>query len=95
MSIGIALSPLALDTTGNAVDAAVALGGTAAAAGLSALWFGQTFTHDAITLAGIVGRAVPELVVGTSAVPITARHPLLISSQAQTAQAATGEAGSP
>ncbi|MCC3333243.1 TIGR03564 family F420-dependent LLM class oxidoreductase [Nocardia abscessus] len=90
MSIGIALSPFALDATDNAVDAAVSLGESAAAAGVSSLWFGQTFSHDAIALAGIVGRAVPELAVGTSAVPITARHPLLISGQAQTAQAATG-----
>ncbi|WP_406273501.1 TIGR03564 family F420-dependent LLM class oxidoreductase [Nocardia sp. NBC_00881] len=89
MTIGIALSPFALDATDNAVDAAVALGEEVAAAGLSSLWFGQTFTSDAIALATMVGRAVPELEVGTSAVPITARHPLLIAGQAQTAQAAT------
>ncbi|MGW4279301.1 TIGR03564 family F420-dependent LLM class oxidoreductase [Nocardia sp. NPDC004750] len=90
MTIGIALSPFALDAPGNAVDTAVSLGESALAAGVSSVWFGQTLSYDAIALAGIVGRAVPGLTVGTSAVPITARHPLLISSQAQTAQAATG-----
>ncbi|MFD8250110.1 TIGR03564 family F420-dependent LLM class oxidoreductase [Nocardia sp. NPDC059691] len=90
MTIGIALSPFALDAPGNAVDPAVSLGESALAAGVSSVWFGQTLSYDAIALAGIVGRAVPGLTVGTSAVPITARHPLLISSQAQTAQAATG-----
>ncbi|MFG1797282.1 TIGR03564 family F420-dependent LLM class oxidoreductase [Nocardia sp. NPDC049149] len=89
MSIGIGLSPAVLDSTDNAVDAAVAIGRQVAAAGLSSLWFGQTFSHDSIVLSAAVGREVPELVVGTSAVPISARHPLLIASQAQTAQAAT------
>lgn len=89
MSIGIALSPFTLDATDNAVDAAVATGKQAAAAGLSSLWFGQTFSHDSIVLSAVVGREVPELEVGTSAIPISARHPLLLSSQAQTAQAAT------
>ncbi|WP_330253878.1 LLM class F420-dependent oxidoreductase [Nocardia sp. NBC_00565] len=89
MSIGIALSPFGLDASDNAVDAAVVLGKEAAAVGVSSLWFGQLFSHDTIGLAGIVGREVPELEVGTSVVPIAARHPLLMSSQAQTAQAAT------
>jgi F420-dependent oxidoreductase-like protein len=89
MSIGIALSPFALDATNNAVDAAIELGREAVEVGLGSLWFGQLFTHDTIGLAGIVGREVPELEVGTSVVPIAARHPLLIASQAQTAQAAT------
>ncbi|MFE9579645.1 TIGR03564 family F420-dependent LLM class oxidoreductase [Nocardia sp. NPDC006044] len=89
MSIGIALSPFRLDATDNAVDAAVAAGRQAAAAGLSSLWFGQTFSHDSIVLSAAVGREVPELELGTSAIPIPARHPLLIASQAQTAQAAT------
>lgn len=89
MGIGIALSPFALDATENVVDAAVAAAEQAAEAGLASVWFGQGFSHDAIALAGIVGRAVPGIEVGTSAVPISARHPLLISGQAQTSQAAT------
>ncbi|QBS44171.1 TIGR03564 family F420-dependent LLM class oxidoreductase [Nocardia sp. CS682] len=89
MSIGISLSPFSLDATDNVVDAAVAAGRQAAAAGLSSLWFGQTFSHDSVVLSAVVGREVPELAVGTSAIPISARHPLLIGGQAQTAQAAT------
>lgn len=42
-----------------------------------------------MSLAAIVGREVPALAVGTSAIPIFARHPVLVASQAQTAQAAT------
>ncbi|WP_280273349.1 TIGR03564 family F420-dependent LLM class oxidoreductase [Nocardia wallacei] len=90
MSIGIAVSPFALDATGNAVDAAVAIGREAAGAGLSSLWFGQGFSHDAVLVSAVVGREVPGIEVGTSAVPISGRHPLLVASQAQTAQAATG-----
>jgi len=41
-------------------------------------------------LAAIVGREVPGLHVGTAAIPVFGRHPLIVSSQAQTAQAATG-----
>ncbi|MBF6171584.1 TIGR03564 family F420-dependent LLM class oxidoreductase [Nocardia blacklockiae] len=88
--MGIAVSPFALDATDNAVDAAVAVGREAAAAGLGSVWFGQGFSHDAVQVAAVVGREVPGLEVGTSAVPISGRHPLLIASQAQTAQAATG-----
>ncbi|UGT60789.1 TIGR03564 family F420-dependent LLM class oxidoreductase [Nocardia asteroides] len=88
MSIGIALSPVALGAAANAVDAAVSLGREAEAVGLASLWLGQTFSHDAIAVAGIVGREVPGLEVGTSVVPIIGRHPLLVASQAQTAQAA-------
>ncbi len=59
-------------------------------AGVHSAWFGQTFGYDSPTLAAIVGREAPGLQVGTAAIPIFGRHPLLISSQAQTAQAATG-----
>ncbi|WP_280361437.1 hypothetical protein [Nocardia wallacei] len=61
MSIGIAVSPFALDATGNAVDAAVAIGREAAGAGLSSLWFGQGFSHDAVLVSAVVGREVPGI----------------------------------
>ncbi|RBO89382.1 hypothetical protein [Nocardia puris] len=38
MGIGVAWGPAALDTSGNAVDAAVAFGREAVAAGLDSLW---------------------------------------------------------
>ncbi|MEW2067046.1 LLM class F420-dependent oxidoreductase [Streptomyces sp. NPDC007346] len=86
MAIGVALN--ARDA-GNEIDATVALAREAADAGLRSAWFGQRFGVDSPALAGIVGREVPGLQVGTSAVPVFGRHPLLVSSQAQTAQAAT------
>ncbi|MFF3555015.1 LLM class F420-dependent oxidoreductase [Streptomyces tsukubensis] len=86
MTTGIALN--AADA-GNQVDACVQLGHEAAAAGLRSAWFGQTFGADSPLLAAVVGREVPGLQVGTSAIPVFGRHPLLVSSQAQTAQAAT------
>jgi F420-dependent oxidoreductase-like protein len=73
----------------NYVDAIVDQARLVAEAGLRSVWLGQRFDYDSPALAGIVGREVPGLAVGTSAIPIFGRHPLLISSQAQTAQAAT------
>ena len=86
MTVGVALN--ASDAP-NQVDATVQLAQEAAAAGLRSVWFGQTFGADSPQLAAIVGREVPGLQVGTSAIPVFGRHPLLVSSQAQTAQAAT------
>ncbi|MFJ6070964.1 LLM class F420-dependent oxidoreductase [Streptomyces sp. NPDC093065] len=86
MTVGVALN--ASDAR-NQVDATVELAREAAAAGLRSAWFGQTFGADSPQLAAVVGREVPGLQVGTSAIPVFGRHPLLVSSQAQTAQAAT------
>ncbi|MET7640194.1 LLM class F420-dependent oxidoreductase [Streptomyces sp. NPDC005438] len=86
MTTGVALNA---SDAGNQVDASVRLAHEAAAAGLRSAWFGQTFGADSPQLAALVGREVPGLRVGTSAVPVFGRHPLPLSSQAQTAQAAT------
>lgn len=86
MTVGVALDA---SGAGNQVDATVLLAREAAAAGLRSAWFGQTFGADSPQLAAIVGREVPDLQVGTSAIPVFGRHPLVVSSQAQTAQAAT------
>lgn len=86
MTVGVALQASGPD---NQIDATVRLAAEAAAAGLRSAWFGQTFGADSPQLAAIVGREVPALQVGTSAIPVFGRHPLLVSSQAQTAQAAT------
>jgi F420-dependent oxidoreductase-like protein len=74
----------------NHVDQAVAEARQAAEFGLTSAWFPQRFDHDAVALAGLVGREVPGITVGTSVVPIFARHPILLSSLAQTTQAAAG-----
>lgn len=90
-TFGVALSASTDPThTANYVDAVIDLAREAVDLGLGSAWFGQRFDYDAAALAGFVGREVPGLCVGTSAIPIVARHPLLVSSQAQTAQAATG-----
>ncbi|WP_141208744.1 TIGR03564 family F420-dependent LLM class oxidoreductase [Streptomyces griseorubiginosus] len=86
MTVGVALN--ASDAP-NQVDATVQLAQEAAAAGLRSAWFGQTFGADSPQLAAIVGREVPGLQVGTSAIPVFGRHPLVVAGQAQTAQAAT------
>ncbi|QNP75361.1 LLM class F420-dependent oxidoreductase [Streptomyces roseirectus] len=86
MTVGVALD--ASDTP-NQVDGSVQLAREAAAAGLRSAWFGQTFGADSPQLAALVGREVPGLQVGTSAIPVFGRHPLIVNSQAQTAQAAT------
>ncbi|MEU1199681.1 LLM class F420-dependent oxidoreductase [Streptomyces sp. NPDC005813] len=86
MTVGVALNASGAE---NQVDASVRLAEEAAAAGLRSAWFGQTFGADSPQLAAVVRREVPGLHVGTSAIPVFGRHPLVVSSQAQTAQAAT------
>ncbi|MEU7474683.1 TIGR03564 family F420-dependent LLM class oxidoreductase [Lentzea sp. NPDC042327] len=71
------------------VAAAVDEAREAAGFGADSVWLGQRLDYDAIGLAGLVGVQVPGIDVGVSAVPVFARHPLLVGSQAQTAQAAT------
>ncbi len=58
-------------------------------AGVSQLWLGQQLDYDAISLAAVIGTAIPTVAVGTSVVPINPRHPLTVAAGAQTAQAAT------
>ncbi|MEV8390339.1 MULTISPECIES: LLM class F420-dependent oxidoreductase [unclassified Streptomyces] len=86
MTVGVALNATGPD---NQIDATVRLAQEAAAAGLRSAWFGQTFGADSPQLAAIVGREVPALQVGTSAIPVFGRHPLVVAGQALTAQAAT------
>ena len=90
MSIGVALPAGDSGSAANLVDELVTQTRQAAEAGLSSVWFSQQFNHDAITLAALAGREVPGIEVGTAVVPTYPRHPLLVSSLAQTARAATG-----
>jgi F420-dependent oxidoreductase-like protein len=87
MPAGIVLfpNPQAL----NRVDDAVAQATRAYDLGVRQVWLSQNNDHDAIALAAVVGAAVPGLGVGTSVVPINPRHPLIVASLAQTAQAAS------
>jgi F420-dependent oxidoreductase-like protein len=73
----------------NHVDDIVAQATRAYDIGVRQVWLGQRNDHDAIALAAVLGAAVPGLGVGTSVVPINPRHPLIVASLAQTAQAAS------
>lgn len=87
MPTGIVLSPHS-DAV-NVVDDYVSQARRAHDIGVRQVWVAQQFDHDAIALSAVVGASVPGLGVGTSVVPINPRHPLIVASLAQTAQAAT------
>ncbi|HEY0812357.1 MAG TPA: TIGR03564 family F420-dependent LLM class oxidoreductase [Pseudonocardia sp.] len=90
MNIGVAIATSTDPAvTPNYVDAIIDLARDAADAGVPSAWFGQRFDYDAAALAALVGREVPALRVGTSAIPIFGRQPLLVAAGAATAQAAT------
>lgn len=86
MPTGVVLFPSPQAT--NAVDDVIDQARQAHARGVDQVWLGQLFDLDSIALAGVIGAVVPELGVGTNAVPINPRHPLIVASLAQTAQAA-------
>jgi F420-dependent oxidoreductase-like protein len=90
MTIGVALPAGGAGNSPNTVDELIGQTREAADAGLTSVWFSQLFDHDAIMLAALAGRAVPGIAVGTAVVPLYPRHPLVLASLAQTAQAATG-----
>jgi len=91
MTIGVTLPSGDTESAPNLVDELVAQTRQAAEAGLKSVWFSQLpLSQDAITVAALAGREVPGIEVGTSVVPTYPRHPLLVASAAQTAQAATG-----
>ena len=75
-------------TASNVVDDVIAQARAAFDVGVRQIWLAQRLDYDAISLAGLVGAAVPGLGVGTSVVPINPRHPLIVATLAQTAQAA-------
>lgn len=87
MDFGVALQ---LDTTAtNSVHEVVERSRIAHAAGLDRVWLAQLPTTEALSLAPIIGTAVPGLSVGTSVVTLHPRHPLPVAVQARIAQAAT------
>src|SRR5882757_1000025 len=86
MATGIVVRPN--PAADNAVDDAISQASGAFHRGVRQVWFSQRFDVDVLTLAAVVAGAVPGLGVGTAIVPINPRHPLLVASAAQTAQAA-------
>jgi alkanesulfonate monooxygenase SsuD/methylene tetrahydromethanopterin reductase-like flavin-dependent oxidoreductase (luciferase family) len=87
MPTGVIVSPDR--SSANAIDNVVSTARAAHEAGVRQVWLPQNFNYDAMALAALVGLAVPGLGVGTATVPINPRHPLIIASGAQTAQAAS------
>ena len=88
--IGLALSAPGPDGATNAVDALVSQARDAAAAGLASVWLGQMYDLDALTALAAVAVQVPEIGLGTAVTVTHTRHPITMSSQAQTVQAASG-----
>ncbi|MBR7835214.1 TIGR03564 family F420-dependent LLM class oxidoreductase [Actinospica durhamensis] len=86
--LGVALQPRGAG--GNAIDALVAQARQAAEAGLESVWLGQMYDLDALTAAAVIGREVPDIGLGTAVTVTHTRHPITMSSQAQTVQAAVG-----
>jgi F420-dependent oxidoreductase-like protein len=87
MPTGVVLN--ASETASNVVDDVIAQARRAFDIGVRQIWLAQRFDYDAISLAGLVGAAVPGLGVGTLVVPVNPRHPLIVATLAQTAQAAS------
>ncbi|MCW0212962.1 MAG: TIGR03564 family F420-dependent LLM class oxidoreductase [Pseudonocardia sp.] len=90
MRIGVALPTdhTRLAAEANSVETLIDQVRELAAAGLTSAWLTQRFDHDAVTVAALAAREVPGIEIGTAAVPIYPRHPITLSMQARTAQAA-------
>jgi len=57
--------------------------------GFDAIWFGQIFGPDVMTVLAMAGQKTDRIEVGTSVVPTYPRHPHVMAQQALTTQAAT------
>ncbi len=86
MAIG---RPLSVQGDTNLVDVFIAHGRRVTDAGVGTLWLGQMYHYDAITMAAVVGQAIPPEKLRTVGVSVNPRHPIEVSAAAQTAQAAT------
>jgi len=60
------------------------------AAGLASYWLPQQVDVDALALAGVLGREVPRIEIGTAVVPMQTRFPLHMAQAALTAQVLSG-----
>jgi 5,10-methylenetetrahydromethanopterin reductase len=87
MRIGIFGGAVAGSGTVNDIVQAAA---TAQAEGFPSFWLPQIFAHDAITVAGVIGREVPGIELGTAVVPTYPRHPMMLAQQALTTNELTG-----
>ncbi|WP_131785207.1 TIGR03564 family F420-dependent LLM class oxidoreductase [Protofrankia symbiont of Coriaria ruscifolia] len=62
----------------------------AADSGIDSAWSAQALGWDALTTLAVAGAQVPAIALGAAVVPTPQRHPLVLASQALTAQAASG-----
>ena len=58
--------------------------------GFRAMWSSQIFGPDTLTVLALVGRAYPDVDLGTAVVPVQPRHPSMLAAQARTVQDAIG-----
>lgn len=87
MQIGI----FAGDVAGSGgVDDIIAAAAQAADQGFGSFWLPQIFGVDAITVAGVIGREVPGIELGTAVVPTYPRHPMMLAQQALTTNVLAG-----
>ncbi|HLG92977.1 MAG TPA: LLM class F420-dependent oxidoreductase [Acidimicrobiales bacterium] len=73
------------------LDAIAAEIGRAEEQGMASCWMSQVFGYDAIVALSVSGRGARRIELGTAVVPTFPRHPLVMASQALTAQAALGQ----
>jgi F420-dependent oxidoreductase-like protein len=60
----------------------------AEAAGVDDIWLNQGLDLDAVTVAALVAREVPRVVIGTAVVPMYYHHPVSLAGTAKAAQLA-------
>ncbi|MFI6170784.1 TIGR03564 family F420-dependent LLM class oxidoreductase [Nocardia sp. NPDC051052] len=72
------------------VEAVLELVRSAADGGLDSVFLNQVLGWDALTVAGLAVRDVPEIELGTAVVQTFPRHPIALASQALTVAAAAG-----
>ncbi len=58
--------------------------------GFDSYWVPQIFSHDALTVLGVVGREVPRVELGTAVLPTYPRHPMALAQQALTVNTLAG-----
>ena len=75
-------------TNSKSIDDVVAEAQAAKAEGFHTFWASQVFGNDALTALAVVGREVPDMMLGTSVVPTYPRHPMMLAQQALTVQSA-------
>src|SRR5882757_8895065 len=72
------------------MDEIVAQAKAAATAGLGSVWISQAYDIDSLTALAVIAGQVSDIQLGSSVTITHTRHPIAMSSQAQTIQAASG-----